>query len=391
MAKRKSFKKTKGSKKKRRSASLLTRFAHPFFDRDFRTFNKAAARAAGGRMQDFVKQFLHAIPKPSRDPRFELSDVITAAEVADIAKSGRVIVQAGGDTGLKEAASGAPTMQELVAAAMTKQFDIAHHTNSPAFFFHLGDVIYGPSKRVDGYKEQFYIPYKTYPGKIVSIAGNHDGDWYPTDKPLEAWLENFSSSKTSEGAKQAGILREMPNQPGVYWMLDAPFVQFIGLYSNKLENPGYISGPKVGQHQRDWLVDALKQIKKERTKDARRSCLPRTIRPIAPADTAEAPKCWPISMPPAPRPASGPTCFGLATPIAISAIREPSKLKKRIGRFRSSSWDVAGTAAKRYPRAEPRPPTSSLSTATKAGAFPDLSSARQKSPRFSTPSMMPVP
>jgi hypothetical protein len=31
-------------------------------------------------------------------------------------------------------------------------------------------------------------------------------------------------------------------QPGVYWLLDAPFVRIIGLYSNCLENPGYLEG-----------------------------------------------------------------------------------------------------------------------------------------------------
>src|SRR5436190_3225059 len=225
----------KSAKKKpglKSTKSLLTRFAHPFFDKGEPTFNAAAAKAAGGRMLEYVKQFLHAIPKPAREPRISLSDIITQKEVDEIAASGRLIVQCGGDTGLKEAAAGEPTMQELVADAMTTHFDVKNHTNSPAFFFHLGDVIYGPIKRVDGYKEQFFVPYKRYPGKFISIPGNHDGDWYPTDKPLESWLENFCSGKPSEGQLQSTILRQMPNLPGVYWLLDAPFVQIIGLYSN---------------------------------------------------------------------------------------------------------------------------------------------------------------
>ena len=40
-------------------------------------------------------------------------------------------------------------------------------------------------------------------------------------------------------------------QPGVYFILDAPFVSIIGLYTNVLEGPGVISSqdghyPRVG-------------------------------------------------------------------------------------------------------------------------------------------------
>lgn len=28
-------------------------------------------------------------------------------------------------------------------------------------------------------------------------------------------------------------------QPGVYWWLDAPFVDLLGLYSNTIEGPGF--------------------------------------------------------------------------------------------------------------------------------------------------------
>jgi len=55
----------------------------------------------------------------------------------------------------------------------------------------------------------------------------------------------------------SGIFRENMTRPGVYWPLDAPFVRIIGLYSNRMENPGYPedrdSKGKVDQSQITWL------------------------------------------------------------------------------------------------------------------------------------------
>jgi hypothetical protein len=60
-------------------------------------------------------------------------------------------------------------------------------------------------------------------------------------------------------------------QPGVYWFLDAPFVQIIGLYSNLLESPGYIqatTGGKDDTSQLDWLAKTLASIGKAKQKKA---------------------------------------------------------------------------------------------------------------------------
>lgn len=51
-------------------------------------------------------------------------------------------------------------------------------------------------------------------------------------------------------------------EPGVYWMLDAPFVRIIGLYSNLLENPGYLQDPGGDTSQLDWLGTTLSAIAK---------------------------------------------------------------------------------------------------------------------------------
>jgi hypothetical protein len=51
-------------------------------------------------------------------------------------------------------------------------------------------------------------------------------------------------------------------QPGAYWLLDAPFVRVIGLYSNRLENPGYLEGDAGNNtSQLDWLHATMETIR----------------------------------------------------------------------------------------------------------------------------------
>jgi hypothetical protein len=74
-----------------------------------------------------------------------------------------------------------------------------------------------------------------------------------------------------EAASSVGIFLEVIAQPGVYWMLDAPLVRIFGLYSNLLENPGYLHGTKDGQadvSQLDWLAATLQSIKNSTSRKA---------------------------------------------------------------------------------------------------------------------------
>jgi len=50
----------------------------------------------------------------------------------------------------------------------------------------------------------------------------------------------------------------------VYWLLNAPFVDIVALYSNAAENPGFISGTIPGPAQKSWLIQTLKTIAAER-------------------------------------------------------------------------------------------------------------------------------
>src|SRR5207302_8301022 len=60
---------------------------------------------------------------------------------------------------------------------------------------------------------------------------------------------------------------------GVYWLLNAPFVDIIGLYANVAENPGYIAAPSIGHKQKDWLTKTLAGIKKTRSSGARKALI----------------------------------------------------------------------------------------------------------------------
>jgi hypothetical protein len=69
------------------------------------------------------------------------------------------------------------------------------------------------------------------------------------------------------------IFRRTMTQPGVFWLLDTPFADIIGLYSNVAENPGFISGKISGKHQKAWLIEALKRVAKLRQKGPRKALL----------------------------------------------------------------------------------------------------------------------
>ncbi|PYU27387.1 MAG: hypothetical protein DMG32_07280 [Acidobacteria bacterium] len=210
----------------RRSSQPL-RFAHPFY-----TSQPVAARkpvpGVGTRLVDHIKGNLEPIPAPTRTPSMTLADIIGTQGSKDIENSGAIRFHAVGDTGRS-----ANSPQGDVAQAMQVDFDVSKPASSPAFFLHLGDVIYGPYKDQQ-YRPEFYEPYVHYPGKIIAIAGNHDGEVFPQTDPktLNAFLANFCASSQKVPPIAGTIYRETMNQPGVYWMLDAPFVQIVGMYSN---------------------------------------------------------------------------------------------------------------------------------------------------------------
>jgi Calcineurin-like phosphoesterase len=152
------------------------------------------------------------------------------AEEKRIEDAGKLVFHCVGDTG----GIHGTVVQEAIAHAMEAQIQTAAAADRPAFFYHLGDVVYfnGLSNL---YGVQFYEPYKYYPAPIFAIPGNHDGDTStekgdaPDDeKSLTGFVDNFCASQP----KHLDTYRETMTQPYVYWTLEAPFATFIGLYSN---------------------------------------------------------------------------------------------------------------------------------------------------------------
>jgi hypothetical protein len=250
------------------------RFAHPFF-----TAQPIAGRTAvpgvGTRLLDHIQGNLQPIPAPARAPVMALADIIGTQGSQSIENSGSIRFHAVGDTG-----RGANSPQGDVADAMTTDFNVNSPQTSPAFFFHLGDVIYGVNKDQQ-YRPEFYEPYVHYPGKIIAIAGNHDGEVFPKTDPntLNAFLANFCAPSQKVPAIAGTIFRETMNQPGVYWLLNAPFVDIIGLYSNAAENPGFISGAIPGQAQKTWLTRTLQGIQTQRRAGTRKALVVATHHP----------------------------------------------------------------------------------------------------------------
>jgi len=207
-----------------------------------------------------------------------LADIIGADGVKEIVDNGSVRFHSVGDTGRTMGG----TEQQDVAIDMTNGFHPDAGGNNPAFFLHLGDVIYGQNKD-NAYRDEFYHPYKNYFGKIIAIARNHDRETFPhTDTvPLKAFLENFGAKDSTVPpiASQVGILRETMTEPGVYWLLDAPFVQIVGLYSNIVDGPGFLEGSGKDNSQRNWLASALADVANQRKSAGRKALIVAVHRP----------------------------------------------------------------------------------------------------------------
>ena len=255
--------------KKKMQKSPILRFAVPYD-------STAAVRGGSAQLLSHIQGNLQPIPAPKRAPQtMTLADVIGQQGSDEIAASGAISFHAVGDTG-----KGANSPQGAVAEAMTTDYNMSKPAASPAFFFHLGDVIYGPNKDT-AYRQEFYEPYMHYPGKIIAIAGNHDGEVFPKTDPttLKAFQTYFCAPSQTVPPIAGTIFRQTMNQPAAYWLLDAPYVQIVGLYSNTAENPGYISGAIPGQAQKTWLLATLKTLVQQRKAGSRKALVFATHHP----------------------------------------------------------------------------------------------------------------
>jgi hypothetical protein len=211
------------------------------------------------------------VPQPSSsgaEPILMLATIYGsqgASVTQTIQQSGQIVFHAVGDTGSAEG----PTTQSLVADKMVSDFTETNRADVPSFFYHLGDLVYYFGEATY-YYDQFYEPYRLYPGPIVGIPGNHDGIVYPGDPApsLAGFLANFCTAAPAPAPDAGGLVRTTMTQPGVYYTFEAPFVRILGVYTNVLEDPGVISDqsgtyPTLDQRQITFLTTALERVKSD--------------------------------------------------------------------------------------------------------------------------------
>lgn len=228
-------------------------FANPTYTADnFFTYS-AGDIEADAKLK--AEQSNEPIPAPRiQPPVMDLSAVLPASVLSKIQASGNLVFHAVGDTGgiIK------PEPQMAVADAMAADLTGKTYANGlPAFLYHLGDVVYYFGQE-QYYPEQFYDPYRNYNAPIFAIPGNHDGVMYknePASYSLEAFVDNFCAPAPAIGI--SGFARTTMTQPGVYFVLTAPFTRIIGLYSNTGESVGVLSNSKIGDDQITFLNQQL--------------------------------------------------------------------------------------------------------------------------------------
>jgi hypothetical protein len=207
---------------------------------------------------------------PPRDPHapdfMDLEAVLGADAVQQITAGGQLVFHSVGDTGADKQFR--VVAEADVAGAMVNDLQAASVAERPAFFYHLGDVVY-EFGQADSYYGQFYEPYCMYNAPIFAIPGNHDGMvWSEDQVSLEAFLANFCAPAVKHADNASSLHRTTMNQPGVYFTLEAPFASIVGLYSNTPDKgPGVISTPDpagpasaVGQEQKNFLVREVKRL-----------------------------------------------------------------------------------------------------------------------------------
>src|SRR5580692_6261183 len=197
------------------------------------------------------------LPEPLGKPpfRFDLTQLLHQDEVDKIAKS-KLVFHTVGDTGDERGKE-----MDFVAGMLTQDYDNSPDGEVPAFFYHLGDVVYFAGD-IQTYGETFYETYAEYPGLIVSIPGNHDcqpddpqdGPVDPNKKPLDGWIQNFMSKNPGQlGSLKTGANRTQMDLPNCYWTFTTPLATIIGLFSNVGETEG-----EIHQDQVDWFQGELK-------------------------------------------------------------------------------------------------------------------------------------
>ncbi len=189
--------------------------------------------------------------------------------VQTIRSAGQIVFHMVGDIGASTAAKYPGEIR--VSDQIANDCQTSPPTDRPNFLYLLGDVVYDFGQ-AEYYFDEFYDPYRNYPGPIFAIPGNHDSFRLPdtpaSAAPLVTFQQNFCATEPVVTAEAGSLHRTAMTQPGVYFALDAPFVRVLGLFSNALEDPGVISSENgrwatVPDYQLDFLAAQLARAKSE--------------------------------------------------------------------------------------------------------------------------------
>ena len=160
--------------------------------------------------------------------------------------------------------------QRSVAQAMAAQYQRPKKNDQAKFLFHLGDIVYNFGEAAN-YANQFFKTYHHYPGPIVAIAGNHVSDVNPESEvpyqSLDAFTTVFCDQLPNRVIFSDGDKRKSVTQPNVYWTLEMPLANIIGLHTNV---PKYGAVTTV---QREWFKNELNNADLERPGKALIVCM----------------------------------------------------------------------------------------------------------------------
>ncbi|ADB36904.1 metallophosphoesterase family protein [Spirosoma linguale] len=203
-----------------------------------------------------------SLPRPSGNYPYHLS-----ADTILPLNEDKLIFHMVGDTGGKLN----PSFQKKVALEMSRQVGYGLPASKCSqFLYHLGDVVYHFGEAAH-YDQQFFSPYRDYPAPIFAIAGNHDSDVNPDSElpyqSLEAFHAVFCDTVSRTISFSSNSDWKSMIQPHIYWTLETPLANMIGLHSNV---PKY---GVIGKDQREWFIDELKAADRQRPDKAILVCL----------------------------------------------------------------------------------------------------------------------
>jgi hypothetical protein len=194
---------------------------------------------------------LEPITEGTSTAPMDLSTVLGAAAEQSIQTAGKIVFHTVGDTG----GIHNPEFQFAVAGAMSD--DTA---SGACFWYHLGDVVY--------YMLPGTVLLRTVLRSLPQLRRAHlrnsrqsrrSGLLRRQNSILGGLSNQLCAAQPGRNPDSQGAVRTTMDQPGVYFTLNAPFVKFIGLYTNTGEGSteGVISGAKVGNAQLSFLQQQL--------------------------------------------------------------------------------------------------------------------------------------